>query len=204
MWKSRKSKRQIQNFGRKLKSISSKQDQSVYHGGLRKKSQKKLPDWKKKKKASLDHAAAQVVKIKAIIYTQIPLKRKSENNLVPLDTREASRVPNLPQFVDFFFESQCNWFEVWRSSPYHFRQWYILAETIQFQIWIDIYFERSSRDSNTYVIALYLWIRFPRHSWGWRWGRSASARLGDQPCQLWKTKNNRLVRFARIHQKGMR
>ena len=83
-----------------------------------------------------------------------------------------------------------------------------------------INFERSSNDSNTYV-ALYLWIRFPRHSccsacwwwvgvvwakprgsWevegagGWRWGRSASARLGDQPCPLWRTKNNMLVRAA--------
>ena len=63
MWESRKLTQWIQNFGRKSKSNSSKQNQSLYHGGRGEEAKKKLLDWKKSwTKASLDHAAALVVK----------------------------------------------------------------------------------------------------------------------------------------------
>ena len=63
MWKSRKSKQYIQNFGRKSKSNSSKQNLSLYQGDGCKKKPKKLLDWKKEEQEkNVDHAAARVVK----------------------------------------------------------------------------------------------------------------------------------------------
>ena len=46
MWESRKLTQWIQNFGRKSKSNSSKQNQSLYHGGRGEKSKKAT--WLKK------------------------------------------------------------------------------------------------------------------------------------------------------------